>query len=132
MARRLVSTVHVYRRDEQGNPMGSAHVFPAGSEPPDWAQAAITNPKAWGEHGSTPAEEQYTDEIAKISTQVSGGTAKAAQTGDGEPPTPPKGGKRATRSEWLQYATDSGVQVDNDASKEDIVAACEAVGVPVS
>lgn len=120
MGKKLASTVHVYRRDADGNPIGSAQVFQAGEEPPAWAQKEITNPKAWGEDDSPSVEEQYAERAA------------AAPPAGGGDVAPPKGGRRATKQEWLAYATQSGVRVGEDTSKEDIVAACEAAGVPVS
>lgn len=66
MGKKLAATVHVYQRDEHGNPIGSAQVFAAGSQPPAWARKEITNPKAWGEDGSPSAEEQYAAQAGSV------------------------------------------------------------------
>lgn len=69
----------------------------------------ITNPKAWGE-GSTDAA----------------GTAAS----DGPPP---RSGKGSGIDAWTAYAAsfDPPVEVADDASRDDVIAAIEAAGHPV-
>lgn len=44
---------------------------------------------------------------------------------------PPRAGKGSGKEAWAAYAEANGVEVDADASRDDIIAACEAAGVPV-
>lgn len=43
---------------------------------------------------------------------------------------PPKAGKGSSTDAWANYAERHGVQVELDAGREDIIAACEQAGVP--
>ncbi|MFD9205974.1 hypothetical protein ACFVZM_06800 [Streptomyces sioyaensis] len=55
----LATTVHV--TDDKG----AAHVFGPADEVPPWAQALITNPKAWAEAPETPRESTSATSPAK-------------------------------------------------------------------
>lgn len=44
---------------------------------------------------------------------------------------PPLAGPGSARSKWAAYATDSGVQVGGEMTRDEIVAACRAAGVRV-
>jgi hypothetical protein len=44
-------------------------------------------------------------------------------------PPPPKTGHGAARSKWADYARANGVAVGDEASREDIIAACQAANV---
>lgn len=44
---------------------------------------------------------------------------------------PPRSGKGSGAPAWAAYAGDNGVDVDPDASRDDIIAALEAASVPV-
>lgn len=117
MSKKLVTTVHVYQRDSSGTPLGTPHVFGPGQVPPPWAQQAITNPACWGRDDSPSAEELY-----------------AAQTGtvpipQREAVTLPKGGYGASRDVWATYAAAAGVPVGAEASRDEVIAACQAAGV---
>jgi hypothetical protein len=96
---RLASYVHV--ADERG----VMHVFGPDDEVPAWAAERITNPSAWAED---PAD---------------GGEAPNADA------PPPRHGKGSGREAWSAFAAGHGVQVENDASRDDIIAALEAAGV---
>src|SRR4051812_20900309 len=43
---------------------------------------------------------------------------------------PPKGGAGSGREAWAEYAAASAVPVADDATREDIIAALDAAGVP--
>lgn len=76
---------------------GQSHVFGPSDEVPAWAAKRITNKKAWAE---APADDN--------------------EQSDGEPP---RSGKGSGRDAWAAYAAQCGVQVSDDASREDIIAA---------
>jgi hypothetical protein len=65
---------------------------------------AVPNAKAW--EGDSPA-------------------ATSAPSG-----IPPKGGAGSGRDAWAQYAAQHDVQVEEDATRDDIVEALEAAGIP--
>lgn len=97
---RLVAYVHV--QDAQG----AMHVFGPADEVPEWAQERITNPKAWDKAPAGKGE--------------SSGTQNDGQ--------PPRSGKGSSTDVWAEYAAQQGVDVPDDASREDIIAACDAAG----
>lgn len=75
--------------------------FPADSTPPAWAQAQIRNPKAWV-----------------------GGEAPALAGGP-----PPKGGPGSGKEAWVAYAAGK-VEVTEEMTRDDIIAALTSAGVP--
>lgn len=77
--------------------------FEAGSTPEKEFADQITNPKAWGE-----------DEAAEAAS-------------DGPPP---KAGRGSGKEAWAAYAEAKDVEFDADASRDEIIAAVEAAGVP--
>lgn len=80
---------------------GTFQVFEADEEPPAWATKLITNPEVWDE--------------------------PPASSG---PTPPPKSGAKGSTEAWDAYAKARGVEVPEGASRSDIIAACEAAGVP--
>lgn len=78
---------------------------PAGESPPKDVAERITNPKAWA--GTVDADDD-----------------------SGEAGIPPKGGAGSGKDAWKAYADSLGVAVDDEASRDDIVAAIEAAGHP--
>ena len=54
---------------------------------------------------------------------------ETADAGDGPPP---KSGKGSSDSNWTAYARSQGVEVTDDMSRKDVIAACEAAGVRIS
>lgn len=42
---------------------------------------------------------------------------------------PPQAGKGSGKDAWAEYATANGVQIDPEATRDDIIAACTAAGV---
>lgn len=79
---------------------GQPEVFEEGSVAPSWA-------------------------ADQVDDHVFAATARAA---DGE--VPPKGGAGSGKDAWAAYAASRGVEVDEDATRDDIVAALESAGVP--
>lgn len=50
---------------------------------------------------------------------------------DAQPSPPPKTGPGSSRAKWVTYAAEHGVTVGSDDTRDDIIDACEAAGVPV-
>lgn len=105
MARRLTKTV-VVRDPKTFGPK----VFHPGDDVPAWAADLITNPTAW-------SSEEDTEDTPE---------------GDESPPVPPTSGKGSGRDAWAAYANAKGVEVEEDMSRDDIVAACELAGIPIA
>lgn len=100
---RLSTHVHVH------GPGGTVAFGPS-DEVPEWARQRITNPAVWADappRGAAPDPAQ----------------APAADAG--APPRPPEHGKGATRKAWAAYAEAQGYEIDDDATKADIVEAID-------
>lgn len=99
MARRLAGNVALR------NPStGVVEVFSAGTIPPAWAAARITNPRAWTADTSTPAAQPPTPP---------------------SPQEPPRWGAGATNAAWRDYANTLGIDVPPDATRGDIITAVD-------
>jgi hypothetical protein len=138
MARRI--TTHVVVQPKPGSSdAGFLHLYP-GDEVPDWAvhqlgDHAMTDDDA-DKDGKTPAKE--TKSSAKrekpSATATPSGEGNGDDDGDqqdaaGDGP-PPKAGQGSSKAAWEKYATDRGVHVDEDATRDSIIAALDAAGVP--
>lgn len=110
--KRLATHVHVV--DDKG----AEHVLPAGSTVPSWARDRVTNPAAYADAAQPEAAEDEGQ-----------GDGETAGDGDQGGP-PPKAGRGSSAEAWAAYAATHDVAVAPDASRDDIVAACEAAGVP--
>lgn len=89
---------------------GTPKFLPVGSELPGWAHGLV------GDHALTdgpPPED-----------------SAAEGSGGEEWRLPPKAGPGSSRARWLAYAEINGVSIDEDATRDDIIAACQSVGVP--
>lgn len=105
MGRRLRTNVHVF--DEHGN----VSVFGPGDDVPEWAAARITNPKAWTDDEPAPEPEP-----------------EPVQPGpDGQPP---RSGRGSGRDAWAAYAAARGLDVPDDASRDEIIAAVDEADAP--
>jgi len=94
---RLVRFVHV-----------DGMVFGPGDDVPPGIAAKITNPKAW------------------VGGEVPTGHAPAGTSPGGEVPEPPRSGPGSSKAAWVEYAAARGVNVADDASREDVIAAVDA------
>jgi hypothetical protein len=101
MSRRLVSYVHV-----AGQVFGPDDKVPA-------EYAAMIGDHAW------------VDDEAGAEDEVDDGS------GDGRDGVPPRAGRGSGKEAWAAYAAEHEVEVADGASRDDIIAACEAAGVPV-
>jgi hypothetical protein len=99
---RLTTTVYVVDPDGRQRPFGP------GVDLPDWAVTQISNPDVW--EGDLP---EHLSQAAE-----SGG--EPVQEG-GREEAPPRAGKGSGRDVWAAYAAERGVQVDGDASRDDII-----------
>lgn len=86
--------------------------FGPGDTVPAAAAKLITNPKAWAE---APEPEDTKPDAA-------------VPAADG---VPPRAGKGSSKDAWHAYASLHDVEHDPDATRDEIVAAVEAAGVPV-
>lgn len=100
MGRRLRTHVHVF--DERGE----SHAFGPDDKVPAWAA------KQMGDH--CWEDEQEPEEVGE----------------QPDVPVPAKNGAGSTADAWAIYAQANGVEVELDAKRDDIIAACEAAGVP--
>lgn len=83
---------------------GKFHAFGPDDDLPDWVVTRLAdNPRVWAE-GEEP------------DAQSSG--------------IPPKKGRGASRDAWAAYAAANDVETAEDASRDDIIAALDAAGVP--
>lgn len=95
---------------------GESQVFGPGDVLPDWARKAITNPKVWdGEDNGVGIvdAEQAKDDLG-YSEQPS------------EAPVPlerPQG--NASKKTWAAYASQEGVDLEDDMTRDDIIAAVD-------
>lgn len=105
MGRQLRATVYLH--DEEGVVRG----FGPGDTVPDWVAAQITNPDAWVDDETAPAADPAGDESAPH---------------DNTEGAPPKTGKGSGLANWLAYAESLGVEVPEDAGRDDVIAAVEA------
>ena len=105
------------------DPQFKLATFPVGSTPPAWAQAQITNPKAWAS-----APEGLADEVpeASVAEPERASITEPEEDLVGELPEPPKRGPGSGRDAWVAYADSRGVKYDSDAHRDDIIAAVEA------
>lgn len=155
---KLNTHVHVVERDSAGGLTGRSGTFGPGGDVPEWAVVAITNPDVWESRGSrsalpappdpkpgtddsqpTTAPGGIADELAQLRAELAelrasqGKTVTPADSPDATPAAdgpPPKGGPGSGAPAWRDYAASKGVQVADDASRDDVIAALTAAGVP--
>ena len=108
--RKLASTVHVHDPET-----GRSVVFMRGSTPPKRLQELIINPDVWDDEDPAPEPEDVEE-------------PEALQAPQADPDEPPRAGKGSSRDAWAAYAAGHGVTADDDASRDDIIAALVAAG----
>ncbi len=151
---RLKTYVHAVEVDSAGIPTGRAGGFGPDDQVPDWAVVAITNPDVWESEGSRESLPARPDaqhqaggrqpaadagqimalrsRIAELEAHIAtleaerGGDSKKTDTAQ----VPPMRGPGSSAAEWRAYAGKVGVDVADDASRDDVVAALEAAGKP--
>jgi hypothetical protein len=116
MARKLKLTVVV-----------GGKVYPAGSEPSSAVAKQISNPDAW--EGEPDADEAVAPKKAaaprkrRATTKASAEAKPPAESASEEPP---RGGEGATEEAWRAHAAAVGVEVPEDAGRDDIIALVDA------
>lgn len=116
---------------------GEAICFTAGSTPPAWATALITNPKAWAEAGipveleDEPEDDSDGDESGGASDESEEETEAGSEEEPADVPIPPKGGPGSSAAAWAVYALSKGFEVDGDAKSSEIREALAEAGIPV-
>lgn len=118
MVRRLTANV-ILADPETGAPV----IFEEGEEVPAWAADLITTPGLLGEDSADPAD------LPEGSAPDPDGSEEPDPAGS-DVPIPPKKGPKATVAAWAEYAAAQGFELDDDATRADIIAALEADGIP--
>ena len=95
----------------------------------------VTVPTEDGSYKTYGPDDDLPADVAKKITNPSaweGGAAPVQAAAASSPPSdvPPRGGQGSGRDAWAAYAASKGVDVPAEASRDDIVAACEKAGVP--
>jgi hypothetical protein len=92
------------RRTHAMDEQGRAVWFNPGDTVPGWARKQLTNPKLWGDE--QPVKQPPT-----------------------EAPVPSTSGPGSGKDAWAAFAADRGVEFASGATRDDIMAACQAAGV---
>lgn len=98
MGRRLNATVYLHDENDVVRGFGPGDVIP------EWVAEQITNPDVWEDDDSADGADEA--------------------PGDG---APPRTGKGSSAAAWLAYAKSLGVDVAEDAGRDEIIAAVEAL-----
>lgn len=119
MARKLTAGVVVR------HPGSGVVVFlPEGSELPEWAESRVGDHVLTAEAATTRSNDTSEPELTPAQTN----TFAATQAVNSVPP--PKAGPGSSRARWVEYAAAYGIAVTDDETRDEIIAACEAAGVP--
>lgn len=97
--------------------------YPDAGAPP---AGRVSNPACW-EGGEVPAGQVAPR--SSVSRQVLG-VDDGLESGRGGDGPPPRSGPGSGRAAWRDYAAARDVTVADDAERADIIAACDAAGVP--
>lgn len=122
--------------------------FAVGDKPPKWAKDTITNPAAWEAKASPkparggrsrkaaeapdtdaqePADTEAEDQGVADASEPQDGSGDPAEDGDGaQVPEPPRAGKGSGTQAWQDYADLLGIEYDEDASRDDLIALVDA------
>ncbi len=111
---------------------GSPVFLPAGTVCPDWAAGLL------GEHvldepvSAEPVSAEPVEHEAGMPDldELDPDDPSRAPDQVALPAPPPRFGQGSSRARWAEYAAACGVDVAADASRDDIVAACDTAGVP--
>lgn len=112
MARRLNTTIHVHVD-------GASRVYGPADEVPDEVAALITTPGVWADNAEgtdQPDEADNAEGTDEVPDKVGG--------------LPPKQGKGSGVKAWRAYADTKGFETDDDISRDEIIAALDAAGIP--
>lgn len=121
MARRLNTFVHVHQD-------GESFAFGPGETIPGALAELITNPDVWDDEPETVAVA-----ATVVSTSTVSSDASSDETVDDDPEPggiPPKSGKGSGVPAWRAYADANGFETDDDVTRDEIIAALTAAGIP--
>lgn len=90
--------------------------FGPGDDVPAWAAKQITSPVAW----ETPPKGHKLDEDDAFRFDPAAPAAEVEED-DEDSGEPPLGGPGSGRAEWAAYAEGLGIEVPDDAGRDDIV-----------
>jgi hypothetical protein len=113
--RRLAVTVHV-----EDPETGRHVVFLRGATPPERLSQFITNPDVWEGEEAEPVE------VPEVHAPVEPKAPVGPEPSDGG--EPPRSGKGSSRDAWVAFAGQHGVDVEDDDTRDDIVAKLIAAG----
>lgn len=116
MARRLNTYVHVHVD-------GISTVYGPEDKIPGAVAALITNPHVWE---GAEEEQEVEEATAPAATEESAEESDAPDAGK----IPPKSGRGSGLPAWRDYADKNGFETDDDVTREEIIAALEAAGIP--
>ena len=116
----IFGTVYVLDDD------GARHAFVAGDEVPAWAEGRMVDVLESG--ASTTPTHEWKPETSTAWTDIAETANADASSEDpaAKPEKPPKAGAGSGLDAWLEYATAIGVDVADDATRSDVIAAVEA------
>jgi hypothetical protein len=139
MGYRLNAYVHAVEYDDKGGRTGREQVFGPDdnlSAPEnEWALTAISNPDVWVD-GNAPKRKpappvRENDEVARLKARVAELEQEKATAGQSvEAKAPARSGPGSGADKWRAYAAAQGVEVDLDASRDDVIAALHEAGKP--
>jgi hypothetical protein len=93
-------------------------VYGPDDEVPADHAALITNPKAW-EGGNLPSTESGSSKHSDSGTKAT----------VSDPDEPPRSGKGSSKEAWAEFAQSRGVHVEDEDSRDDVIAALVEAGV---
>lgn len=113
---------------------GEPHTFGPDDEVPSWAEKSITNPNVWAEapkskdksekSGKSKDKAATTEALATGSPE--GETGAPATSDDASNGEPPRAGAGSGLDAWKAFAAGQGIEVPDDAKREDIFALVDA------
>jgi hypothetical protein len=136
---KLNTFVHAVEFDANGARTGRERVFgpedDLSARDNEWALSAITNKDVWADNRvparKAPPAPAQDDEVARLKARIAELEQIQAETGDtSESKVPPRQGPGSGADKWRAYAKSVEVQVGDDASRDDVIAALEAAGKP--
>lgn len=102
--------------------------YPDAGDPP---AGSITNPQCWeggSSSSSPPGESTSTGPVTSAPSSSPSAEPTLNPPASGGPP--PKSGRGSSDENWTAYARRNGVSVGDDMSRREVIAACQAAGVP--
>lgn len=111
---------------------GDSITFGPDDELPAWAEKAISNPNVWDEAPKSKDKSEKSDKKSKEkgaatdSGSPDGSAPAGTGAGDGGDGEPPRAGGGSGLDAWKAFAAAQGIEVPEDAKREDIFALVDA------